>query len=99
MCEPAAVAPVLQDEPTTREGLQVLAWSRRMRTADTWPIAWSDFPGPMNEDEAEIWRARLRTWPRIPRDFDFDQLERRVIFAYERAGWTPQDCIWRDGEE
>ena len=99
MRESAAVAEALQREPTAREGLQVLAWSRRLQTADVWPIAWHDFPGPMNADEASIWKERLRNWPKIPRDFDFGALEKRVVYAYARWNWTLQDCYWRDGEE
>lgn len=64
-----------------------------------WNIDWTSFPGPMNADEAAIWRERMRNWPDVPRDFDFSGLERRVIYAFARATWSLLDCYWRDGEE
>lgn len=64
-----------------------------------WDIDWTAFPGPMNGDEVAIWEERMKNWPRIPRDFDFDNLDRRTLWAYARAGWTLLDCHWRDGEE
>lgn len=107
-------APPVIPEPTAAEGLRVLSQLRthpenerlrrtaRLLAGPTHVLdlpAWDDFPGPMTEAEAEIWRSRMRAHPHVPRDFDFSQLERRVIFAYARATWTLQDCYWRDGEE
>lgn len=62
-----------------------------------WAIDWTRFPGPMNVDEAAIWRDRMGDAP--SKDFDFEGLERRVIYAFARATWSLLDCYWRDGEE
>lgn len=85
------------NHPVTMEGVRDLHRHRQL------PM--HNIPMPRTEEgdrfRLVIHKMRKETWPGLFEfgNFDYAALERRLVYAAERASWTLEDCYWRDGEE